>query len=179
MTTPSQPTHVIGICGGAVAGSEAAKLFAERGALAIVFEQNARPYGKIEDGLPRWHVALREKEYETIGARLSLPSVHFVPLTEIGRDVGFRELVDEWGFTGVVLTFERDDQAIGTLTTIVQTSSDLATWPPGDEITIGCGTNTLIDIRSSHKVDCVQVREAVVVQISDETTSAMYDFGNI
>ena len=58
------------ICGGAVAGSEAARLFAERGALAIVFEQNARPYGKIEDGLPRWHAKLREKEYARIDENL-------------------------------------------------------------------------------------------------------------
>ena len=36
-------------------------------------------------------------------SELSLPNVSFVPHTEIGRDVGFRELTDEWGFTGVVL----------------------------------------------------------------------------
>jgi NADPH-dependent glutamate synthase beta subunit-like oxidoreductase len=29
--------------------------------------------------------------------------VHFVPNTKIGRDVDFRALVDEWGFSGVVL----------------------------------------------------------------------------
>jgi NADPH-dependent glutamate synthase beta subunit-like oxidoreductase len=69
----------------------------------VVFEQNRRPFGKIEDGLPRWHVALREKEYESIGTRLSLPNVSFVPHTEIGRDIAFRELTDTWGFTGVVL----------------------------------------------------------------------------
>jgi len=86
-----------------VAGAEVAGALAERGIEVVVFEQNRRPYGKIEDGLPRWHVALRAKEYETIGARLSLPGVHYVPLTTIGRDVGFRELTDEWGFSGVVL----------------------------------------------------------------------------
>ena len=52
--------------------------------MVVVFEQNARPYGKIEDGLPRWHVKLRQKEYETVNERLDRPNVHFVPLTKIG-----------------------------------------------------------------------------------------------
>ncbi|MBW2493810.1 MAG: hypothetical protein JRE43_03585 [Deltaproteobacteria bacterium] len=103
METPTEPTHVIGICGGAVAGSEAAKLFAERGALAIVFEQNARPYGKIEDGLPRWHVKLREKEYARIDDNLDTPGVFFVPLTRLGGDIAFSELTDEMGLSAVIL----------------------------------------------------------------------------
>ena len=94
---------MIGICGGAVAGSEAAKLFAERGALAIVFEQNARPYGKIEDGLPRWHVKLREKEYARIDSNLSTAGVFFVPLTRLGKDLAFSELTDEMGLSAVIL----------------------------------------------------------------------------
>jgi len=94
---------VIGICGGAVAGSEAAKLFAERGALAIVFEQNARPYGKIEDGLPRWHVKLREKEYARIDGNLDTAGVFFVPLTRLGKDLAFSELTDEMGLSAVIL----------------------------------------------------------------------------
>jgi len=101
--TPNEPTHVIGICGGAVAGSEAARLFAERGALAIVFEQNARPYGKIEDGLPRWHVKLREKEYARIDENLDRDGVLFVPLTRLGRDIAFSELRNELGLSAVVL----------------------------------------------------------------------------
>jgi NADPH-dependent glutamate synthase beta subunit-like oxidoreductase len=94
----AQPTHCIAIVGGAVAG-----VLAERGIEAVVFEQNPRPYGKIEDGLPRWHAALRNKEYEAIGNRLSQPGVHFVPNTRVGDDVDFRELVEAWGFGGVVL----------------------------------------------------------------------------
>jgi len=101
--TPTQPTHVIGICGGAVAGSEAARLFAERGALAIVFEQNARPYGKIEDGLPRWHVKLREKEYARIDENLDTDGVLFVPKTRLGKNPSFSELTKEMGLTAVVL----------------------------------------------------------------------------
>jgi len=101
--TPTEPTHVIGICGGAVAGSEAAKLFAERGAIAIVFEQNARPYGKIEDGLPRWHAKLREKEYARIDDNLDTAGVFFVPLTRLGKDLAFSELTDEMGLSAVIL----------------------------------------------------------------------------
>jgi len=101
--TPTEPTHVIGICGGAVAGSEAARRFAERGALAIVFEQNDRPYGKIEDGLPRWHVKLREKEYARIDENLDTAGVLFVPRTRLGKDLSFSELTGEMGLTAVVL----------------------------------------------------------------------------
>jgi len=95
--------YVAAIIGGATAGAETAGLFADRGISSVVFEQNARPYGKIEDGLPRWHVKLRQKEYETINERLDRPEIHFVPLTKIGRDIDFRELVTDWGFTTVIL----------------------------------------------------------------------------
>jgi NADPH-dependent glutamate synthase beta subunit-like oxidoreductase len=93
----------VAVVGGATAGAEVAGRLAERGVVAVVFEQNPRPYGKIEDGLPRWHVALRHKEYETIGAKLARPNVHFVPGTQVGRDVKLEELCDEWGFSSVVL----------------------------------------------------------------------------
>jgi NADPH-dependent glutamate synthase beta subunit-like oxidoreductase len=99
----STPKYVVAVVGGATAGAEAAALLAERGVLVVVFEQNPRPYGKIEDGLPRWHVKLRRKEYETINDRLSRPGVHFVPCTKIGRDIDFPALVSEWGFSAVVL----------------------------------------------------------------------------
>ena len=94
---------MVGIVGGATAGAEAAGLLAERGVVVVVFEQNPRPYGKIEDGLPRWHVKLRRKEYETINERLKRPGVFFIPCTKIGRDIGLRELVDDWGFSAIVL----------------------------------------------------------------------------
>ncbi|HEB89210.1 MAG TPA: hypothetical protein ENI85_06540 [Deltaproteobacteria bacterium] len=102
MTNGSSP-HLVAIIGGATAGAEVAHRLADRGALVFVFEQNARPYGKIEDGLPRWHEALRKKEYETIKEKLSHPGVTFVPDTAIGPDVGFKELVNDWGFSAVVL----------------------------------------------------------------------------
>ncbi len=100
---PTRPTHVIGICGGAVAGSEAAALAAERGAIAIVFEQNDRPYGKIEDGLPRWHLALRKKEYEKIDQNLTKPGVLFVPRTRLGRDLSLGDLLGSMGLSALVL----------------------------------------------------------------------------
>jgi ferredoxin--NADP+ reductase len=99
----SEPRHCVAVIGGATAGAEVAGRLADLGALVVVFEQNPRPYGKIEDGLPRWHVALRRKEYKNIVEKLSKPGVHFVPLTKIGRDIGFEELAREWGFSAVVL----------------------------------------------------------------------------
>lgn len=94
--------HVVAIVGGAVAGSEAAALVAEKGGIAVVFEQGERPYGKIEDGLPRWHEKLRIKEYERIDENLSHESVYFVPKTEVGGDVSFEEL-RSLGFNAIIL----------------------------------------------------------------------------
>jgi NADPH-dependent glutamate synthase beta subunit-like oxidoreductase len=91
------------VIGGATAGAEVAGRLAELGCAVVVFEQNPRPYGKIEDGLPRWHVGLRNKEYRNIEEKLSRPGVHFVPRTKVGRDLDFAELANEWGFSAVVL----------------------------------------------------------------------------
>ena len=95
--------HFVAVIGGATAGAEVASRLADRGVCVVVFEQNGRPYGKIEDGLPRWHAALRNKEYRNIDGKLSKPGVSFVPNTKIGVDIGFSELVNEWGFSAVVL----------------------------------------------------------------------------
>ncbi len=95
--------YAIAIVGGATAGAEAADIFAKQAILTVVFEQNARPYGKVEDGLPKWHVALRQKEYGTIDRKLAQEHVHYVPNTALGRDVSLRELVEDWGFHSVVL----------------------------------------------------------------------------
>ena len=94
--------HVVAVVGGAVAGSEAAKLLAKRGALVVVFEQGARPYGKIEDGLPKWHEKLRNKEYAKINENLEHERIMFVPNTSVGKDVTIPQL-KEWGFSAVVL----------------------------------------------------------------------------
>ena len=97
------PKHIVVICGGAVAGSEAAALCAARGALVVVVEQNPRPFGKIEDGLPRWHEKLRDKEYQRIGANLTQPGVLLMPETRLGRDIGWQELLDRWQPSAVIL----------------------------------------------------------------------------
>ncbi len=100
---PTSPRYVVAIIGGAVAGSEAASLCSERGITALVFEQNDRPYGKIEDGLPRWHDKLRAKEYAQIGRNLQKPGVLFVPRTRLGRDLQLHTLLEEWGVSAVLL----------------------------------------------------------------------------
>jgi NADPH-dependent glutamate synthase beta subunit-like oxidoreductase len=96
-------SHVVAVIGGATAGAEVAFRLAEAGARVVVFEQNPRPYGKIEDGLPRWHHGLRHKEYETITEKLSHPNVSFVPNTRLGVDLPFEEVAREWGFSALVL----------------------------------------------------------------------------
>jgi ferredoxin--NADP+ reductase len=99
----AESKHFVAVIGGAVSGAEIAGHLAERGVDVAVFEQNARPYGKIEDGLPRWHHRLRDKEYKSIREKLSREGVHYVPNTRIGRDLEFRDLTDTWGFSAVVL----------------------------------------------------------------------------
>ena len=99
----TEPKPVVAIIGGAVAGSEAAAACAARGAIPVVFEQGARPYGKIEDGLPRWHEKLRDKEYAKINANLGSDEVIFVPKTEIGSDLSWNELYLDAGFSAIVL----------------------------------------------------------------------------
>jgi ferredoxin--NADP+ reductase len=100
---PDTPTHCVAVVGGAVAGAEVAARLADHGVICVVIEQNSRPYGKIEDGLPRWHKALREKEYASIRDKLSRPGVHYVPATKVGQDIDFAELSEGWGFSALVL----------------------------------------------------------------------------
>ncbi|MGO8997839.1 MAG: NAD(P)-binding protein [Polyangiaceae bacterium] len=95
--------HVVAIVGAAVSGSVAAKVLADRGCEVVVFEQNDRPYGKIEDGLPRWHTKLRKQEYRKIDERFSRPRIHFVPRTRLGRDIDFEILATRWGFSALLL----------------------------------------------------------------------------
>jgi ferredoxin/flavodoxin---NADP+ reductase len=96
--------YIVAVVGAATAGSEIARVLAARGVKVIVIEQNARPYGKIEDGLPRWHVKQRRDEYEEINRRLDHPGIDYLPLTRMGRDISFDELRSEWGLSAVVLT---------------------------------------------------------------------------
>jgi ferredoxin/flavodoxin---NADP+ reductase len=97
------PQYFVAVVGGAIAGSVAAEIFADRGIRVAVFEQNKRPYGKIEDGLPRWHREQRKQEYAHIDARLKKPAVDFIPCAKLGREIPFDELCNGWGFSAVVL----------------------------------------------------------------------------
>lgn len=96
------PRHAVAVVGAACSGAECAEILAQAGCLVVVFDQNARPFGKIEDGLPRWHARQRSQEYVKIAAKLARPGVVYVPKTTIGRDVGLDEL-RSWGFSAVVL----------------------------------------------------------------------------
>jgi Pyridine nucleotide-disulphide oxidoreductase len=97
------PTHFVAVIGGAVAGSEAAFNLGERGIKVVVFDQNPRPYGKVEDGLPKWHVKLRAKEELKIDEKLSHPNVLFVPNIALGRDINIIDLVKNWAFSAILL----------------------------------------------------------------------------
>ena len=99
----TSPQHTVAVIGSAVAGAQVARHLADRGARVVVFEQNDRPFGKIEDGLPRWHSALRSKEFERIQELLTHSGISFIPRTRVGDDVEFEDLVKNWGFSAVVL----------------------------------------------------------------------------
>src|SRR5467141_296984 len=94
--------HFVAIIGGAIAGPVCAEILADHGIGVAVIEQNRRPYGKIEDGLPRWHVEQRKQEYGRIDARMKKPNVYFIPSTKLGRDFNLPQLF-EWGFSAVIL----------------------------------------------------------------------------
>ena len=83
---------VVLIIGGAVSGSTAVKKLTDEGIRCVVVEQNKMPYGKIEDGLPRWHEKQRISEYFKIDDIISNDLVDFVPLTRIGEDISFEEI---------------------------------------------------------------------------------------
>ncbi len=100
---PENQNYFVAVVGGAISGSVAAEILADRGIRVAVIEQNKRPYGKIEDGLPRWHVEQRKQEYARIDARLKKPGVHFVPSTKLGRDLEFNDFCNNWGFSAVIL----------------------------------------------------------------------------
>jgi ferredoxin--NADP+ reductase len=100
MTNPVR--HFVAVIGGAISGSVATEILADHGIRVAVFEQNTRPYGKIEDGLPRWHVEQRKQEYARIDARMKKQNVYFIPSIKLGRDFSLPQLF-EWGFSAVIL----------------------------------------------------------------------------
>jgi len=95
--------HYIAIIGGSISGSEAANLLAQNDFRVVVFEMNALPYGKIEDGLPKWHIKLRNRQEREIDRKLDQENIRFVPLVKIGRDISFDDLIKNWGFSAVII----------------------------------------------------------------------------
>ena len=83
---------VVLIIGGAVSGSTAAQKLTENGIRCIIVDQNRLPYGKIEDGLPRWHEKQRINEYSKIDEIMGHDLVDFVPCTKIGSDISFEDI---------------------------------------------------------------------------------------
>ncbi len=94
--------QLVVIFGGAVAGSEAARCLAEEGIRSIVFDMELLPYGKIENGLPKWHSKQRDKEEEAIDSVISNPMIEFVPGVKLGEDIRIQEVLD-WEVSAVLL----------------------------------------------------------------------------
>ena len=103
MIDSNSKKHYIAIIGGSISGSEAAYILAEKGYRVVVFEMNDLPYGKIEDGLPNWHINLRNKQEKNIDQKLIHPNIRYVPNVRIGKTIIFEDLVKNWGFTVVIL----------------------------------------------------------------------------
>ena len=95
--------HYIAVIGGSISGSEAANLLAKKGFRVVVFDMNKLPYGKIEDGLPSWHINLRNRQIAEIDKKLDQENIRYVPQVKIGRDIAFDDLVNNWGFSAVIL----------------------------------------------------------------------------
>jgi NADPH-dependent glutamate synthase beta subunit-like oxidoreductase len=66
MTMTHRTYHFVAVIGGAIAGSVAAEILADSGIHVVVVKQNKRPYGKIEDGLPRWHLEQRQHDLRSV-----------------------------------------------------------------------------------------------------------------
>ena len=94
--------HFIAIFGGAVAGAEAAFQLSKRGFRIVVFDQAMLPFGKIEDGLPKWHAKLRDKEEANINQKINQPNIRFVPGVKLGKDIDFKDVLT-WGFSAIII----------------------------------------------------------------------------
>ncbi len=93
------------VIGASVAGSEAAYVLAQHGIRVIVVDQNALPYGKIEDGLPKWHAGLRDRVEAEIDRKLRHEKIKFLPLFKVGKDMSLPEILENYKFDAVILAF--------------------------------------------------------------------------
>ncbi len=99
----SYKNHYVAIIGGSISGSEASNILAKNGIKIVVFDMNKLPYGKIEDGLPNWHINLRNRQIKEIDKKLDQENVRFIPSTKIGSNIKFLDLINNWGFSAVIL----------------------------------------------------------------------------
>ncbi|MCK4894292.1 MAG: FAD-dependent oxidoreductase [Calditrichia bacterium] len=97
-----QSGYLVAIIGGGISGSEAAMQLSLRGISSILFEQSHLPYGKIEEGLPKWHIKLRDQEERKIDEKLKRSNICFVPGTSVGKDISLKQILD-WGVNAVLL----------------------------------------------------------------------------
>ena len=72
------------------------------------------------------------------------------------------------GGSGLVLTFDRADQAIGSLAIVAETSTDLMTWPPAAMIPIGESSSPGVSITDNGTTD------RVIVTIPKDGAPARY-----
>ncbi len=94
--------HIVAIVGGATSGAEVAYQLSNMDVEVAVFDRHLLPYGKIDDGLPRWHKKLQEKEFKAIDSKLAHEKVSYIPGVQLGKDYQLHEIVD-WGFSLIVL----------------------------------------------------------------------------
>jgi len=94
--------HLALVIGAGVAGSEAAYVLAQHGIRVIVVDQNALPYGKIEDGLPKWHTGLRDRVEAEIDRKLRHEKIKFLPLFKVGKDMSLPKF---WKITNSMPSF--------------------------------------------------------------------------
>ncbi len=99
----NRPSRMVAVVGGGVAGAEAAFQLFQRGIRVVLFDPDLLPYGKLEEGLPKWHYKLRDREEEKIDRKLQQAGVDFVPGVKLGREIQLTELVEDWGFSAVLL----------------------------------------------------------------------------
>ncbi len=105
MTKQHKREHLALVIGAGVAGSEAAWQLAQHGIRVIVVDQNALPYGKIEDGLPLWHAGLRDRVEAEIDKKLRHPLIKFLPLFKVGRDMSLEDIMKNYKFDAIILAF--------------------------------------------------------------------------
>lgn len=94
--------HIVAVIGGATSGAEVAMQLTNMDVEVAVFDRHLLPYGKIDDGLPRWHSKLQQKEFKNIDSKLSHQKVKYIPGVKLGKDYQLDEIV-QWGFSLLVL----------------------------------------------------------------------------